>query len=376
MNLTTKQQLRIDVISKYLCGKIHREDAELALEVKERQFRRLVKKFKEKGVSSVVHGNFGLVPNNKTPPEIEHQIIELYKKKYLGLNVSHFREKLYEEQLYYIPSYATIRRILSESKLMKKYSKSGKRVHKSRLRYEKEGIMVQIDGSHHAWFPSRICCLTAAIDDATGKILSAKFSAAETTFDTMNVIEEVITKYGCFQILYSDKAGIYGGGKREGFTNVNRAMEKLGIISLQANSPQAKGRIERLFRTLQDRLISELRIRNINTIEGANLFLREQFIPSFNSKFSVVPTIIEPAYKALPDNVDLKEIFCMTEFRTVHSGQIIFFQSNKYLITTDLGISLENREIEIRIYRDNSIKFFYLGREIQFKRLETAKRAA
>ena len=114
-----------------------------------------------------------------------------------------------------------------------------------------------------------------AIDDATGKILAAKFTPTETTFAAMDVVEQIINKYGVFQMLYSDKAGIYGGGKREGFTNMNRAMNELGIISIQANSPQAKGRIERLFKTLQDRLCSEIRLRGIKNIEAANRYLEE-----------------------------------------------------------------------------------------------------
>ena len=143
-----------------------------------------------------------------------------------------------------------------------------------RKRYEKEGIMVQIDGSHHRWIRQhQPFCLTVGIDDATGKILAARFTETETTFASMDIAEEIIKKYGIFQMLYSDKAGIYGGGKRDGFSNMNRAMRDLGIIPIQANSPQAKGRVERVFRTLQSRLVSEIGLRGLRSIKEANEYL-------------------------------------------------------------------------------------------------------
>lgn len=173
--------------------------------------------------------------------------------------------------------------------------------------------MVQIDGSHHKWFGHQMSCLIAAIDDATGKILGAKFSKTETTFDTMDVIEQMIRNHGLFQMLYSDKAGIYTNHKREGFTSVSLAMRKLEIIPIQADTPQAKGRVERLFRTLQSRLVSELKLKNISTIEDANTFLQTSFIKYFNDKFSVEPQSTLSAYRSLSSNIDLNEILVKTE---------------------------------------------------------------
>jgi hypothetical protein len=213
------------------------------------------------------------------------------------------------------------------------------------------------------------------MDDATGKILSAKFSKTETSLDTMDVIEQAIKQYGRFQLLYSDKAGIYGNGKREGFTNVTRALKQLDILSVLANSPQAKGRIERLWGTLQSRLVSEMRIRNISNIKDANEYLPE-FIEYFNKKFSVLPESCESAYRPLPAGIDLDKIFCMIEERVVHNGNRIFVDNKILIINTNLGYSLRNRIVEIKMYRDGTRKFFIDTKEVEVEELRSLKKAA
>jgi hypothetical protein len=294
MKLTAKQQIRVDVISKFLFGEIHYQDACKALEIKERQFRRIVKAFREDSVQSVIHSNKGRKPSYKLDNGLRIKILLLYIRKYLGLNIVHFREKLSDEDISYIPCYGTLRNILLTERLISPQIKRPRKAHPMRKRYKKEGLMIQIDGSHHRWIPKNLpCCLTIAIDDATGKILSGKFTKTETTFASMDIVEDVIRKNGVFGILYSDRAGIYGGGKRDGFSNMNRAMKEVGITSIQANTPQAKGRVERAFRTLQNRLVAELRLRFIDGIKEANEYLRNVFIPEFNRKFEVVPVQIK-----------------------------------------------------------------------------------
>ncbi len=232
MKISAKQQIRIDVISKYMSGKLYYKDAIEILGIKERQFRRLVKSFKEKGLLSVIHSNSGKSPPNKTNERVVNQIVSLYRGRYRGLNLVHFIEKLKDHNIK-APSYGTIRSILLKAKLIDPKIKKKKRSYARRQRYESEGLMVQIDGSHHRWIHGMLpICLTIAVDDASGRIVGGKFSGTETTFAAMDVVEQVLLKEGVFQILYSDKAGIYGGGKRDGFSNMNRAMEELGILSV------------------------------------------------------------------------------------------------------------------------------------------------
>lgn len=377
MYLTTKEQLRIEILSKYIDGNINREHAQISLEVGERQFRRIVKRFKQNGFLSIRHGNHGKIPKNKISKELENKISSLAKIKYSGFNMTHFFEKLLKENLEMpIPSYSTIRRVLTEKKIYKPKKRRSKRPHRSRNRYEREGIMVQIDGSHHIWFGSQKSCLIVAIDDATGKIVGAKFSKTETTLDTMDVIEQVLFNHGTFQILYSDRAGIYDNHKREGFTNVTRAMKKLGICTILAYSAEAKGRVERLNRTLQDRLISELRLRGIDTMEEANAFLLGEFLEYFNKLFSVLPVNPESAFKKLPAEININEIMCMVEERSIGCGLNISLDNQKYVVKWHPNTPIRGKRVEVRTYRNGIKKFFIEDEEIQVEKLEKYKRAA
>ncbi len=378
MNLTTKQQIRVDIISKYLGGGLHYEDACNALEISERQFRRIVKAFREDGIQSVFHGNKKRTPCNKISSGLRFKIINLYRDRYFGLNLVHFIEKLKEcDELEKIPSYSTIRNILLSSCLISPQVKRSRKSRPMRKRYEKEGIMVQIDGSHHRWFSHKLPhCLTLAMDDATGKILGAKFTKTETTFASMEVVKKIIEKHGTFQILYSDNAGIYGGGKRSGFSNMNRAMRELDIIPIQANSPQAKGRVERAFRTLQSRLISELRLNNIENCEEANRFLEDVYIDKFNAQFAVEPESKQTAYKPLSGKVHLNETFTVRTSRVVQSGEILSIDGNYLLLDHGFSESLFKKQVEVRKYPNGDTRVFYHGKELEWKHYERGVSAA
>lgn len=379
MKLSSSQQLRIDVISQYLNGQLFSEDACAALRIRERQFRRIVKSFRVNGIQSVLHGNKNKIPINKTPDTQMSLILKLFKSRYDGLNLSHFMEKLHEfhfDELTKIPSYCSVRNYFLKQGVLTESTRKKSKVHRMRKRYEKEGIMVQIDGSHHRWIRQhQPFCLTVGIDDATGKILAAKFTETETTFASMDVVEEIIKKYGIFQMLYSDKAGIYGGGKRDGYSNMNRAMRDLGIIPVQANSPQAKGRVERVFRTLQSRLVSEIGLRGIRSIKEANDYL-ETFLNEFNAKFAKVANDETNAYVKAND-FDLNEIFTMRDDRVVGSGHVINYDSARYLVDSESKDSLFKKHVEIRRYRNGDFKMYlYSGEELSFKLLESEKMAA
>lgn len=380
MKLNSSQQLRIDVISQYLNGQIFVEDACASLRIKERQFRRIVKSFRETGIHSVLHGNKNKSPINKIPDTQMSLILRLFKTRYDGLNLLHFIEKLHTfhfDEFSKIPSYCAIRNYFLKQGVLTSSTRKKSKVHRMRKRYEKEGIMVQIDGSHHHWIKRHEqFCLTVGIDDATGKILGAKFTPTETTFASMDVVEEIINNYGLFQMLYSDKAGIYGGGKRDGYSNMNRAMRDLGIIPVQANSPQAKGRVERVFRTLQSRLVSELGLQGIRNIQDANEYLKI-FVKEFNFKFSIFAADHENAYLKRADMPDLNEIFTMREDRVVGSGHVVSYEGVKYLVDSEVMDSLFKRHIEIRRYRNGDLRMFlYSGEELSFKLLESEKMAA
>ncbi|MBF0208677.1 MAG: helix-turn-helix domain-containing protein [Oligoflexia bacterium] len=237
--INRKVQIRVDILAKYLEGLIDRKAASQSLELSERQFSRLVKSYRQHGVLSLFHGNKGKTPKNKTLEEIEERIKMLFRTKYVGFNIKHFWEKLKDELQHFRPSYTTVRRILIASGSLHLRKRAPNKNRRLRSRYESEGIMIQIDGSTHQWFGDQKSCLIAGIDDATGKILGAKFSISETTFATMDVLVDILKRKGRFHLLYSDKAGIYDNKKREGFSNVARALRELDIHSILAHSPQA-----------------------------------------------------------------------------------------------------------------------------------------
>ena len=373
MRLTAKQKIRVDIISQYMSGKLYYRDAINSLEISERHFRRLVKRFRKDGISSVLHQNTGKPPPNKISNTDTTQIIRLYKTTYKGLNIAHFIEKLRDNEGMIPPSYSTVRRILINENIIGKSFKRAKRSHPRRQRYSKEGIMVQIDGSHHRWIHGvDMMCLTAAIDDATGKILGAKFTPTETTFAAMDVTEQIIKNYGVFQMLYSDRAGIYGGGKRDGYSNMNRAMRTLGIVPIQAGSPQAKGRVERLFKTLQDRLCSEMRLSGVKNIKEANLFLKG-YILKFNEQFGVKAVDPELGYRELDTHINLDDVFTMITLRKVQSGEVVHLNSTKYILQSD--ISLVGKEAEVREYRDGRMEIYVLGEKVEYNYYDHFKRA-
>lgn len=373
MKLSTKKQLRVDILTKYISGKIYYLDAIQSLEISERQFRRLVKEFKKEGIQSIVHGNSGKSPPNKMKASDVTKIVRLYKTIYSGMNVVHFLEKLKELEDMTPPSYSTLRNILLRENLISPTMKRKKRNYPRRVRYEKEGLMVQIDGSHHRWiYGEEMFCLTAAIDDATGKILGGKFTKTETTFAAMDVVEQIIKNYGVFQMLYSDRAGIYGG-KRDGYSNMNRAMRELGVVPVQAYSPQAKGRVERLFKTLQGRLVSEMRLAGIKNIDEANEFLLN-YIEVFNQQFGKRAKSVEVAYKKLPRDVNLDEVFTMVTHRKVQSGEVISFKNQKFVLRT--RESLAGHEADLKHYRDGRLEIFVKGEKVDFMEFEELKNAA
>lgn len=374
MKINSKKQLRVDILSQYISGKVYYLDAIKSLEISERQFRRLVKEFKQDGIKSVIHKNTGKSPPNKLKDSQRTKIVRLYKSIYRGMNVTHFIEKLKEVEGIEPPSHTTVRKILLAEKLISPTMKRKRKSYPRRIRYEKEGLMVQIDGSHHRWIVgSEMICLTAAIDDATGKILGAKFTNTETTFAAMDVAEQIITKYGLFQMLYSDKAGIYGHGKRDGYSNMNRAMQDLGIIPVQANSPQAKGRIERLFKTLQSRLVQELRIAGVETMGEANLFLRG-YIETFNKQFGVKAVNPVTGYRELEAGMNLDEIFSVVKFRKVQQGEIVSYDSKRYLVKGKE--SLVGHEADVKMYRDGRMEIHVLGEKVEYSLFEDMKKAA
>jgi hypothetical protein len=225
-------------------------------------------------------------------------------------------------------------------------------------------MMIQFDGSNHVWFGDVRSDLIGGIDDATGIVVGAEFFFGETSNNSLKVIRSIVDNYGLPESFYMDQAGIYGKIDREWESQISRAFEQTGIRLIIASSSQAKGRIERLWRTFQDRLLAELSFHSITEMDEANKFLKEEFIPSYNLQFSVEAQEDESAYrKNVFGNLDI--IFCKKIQRKIMSGNIFSWDNVTWMI--DEVKSYSGREININTHLDGSYSFDMLGRKIHCK---------
>jgi hypothetical protein len=362
--MSAQEQLELDVIVKISSGLIGRKEGQQILDVSERTLRRYLQGYQAEGVLFVKHGNCNRTPINRTDEDLKKRILDLVVSKYYDFNMTHCLEKLKQAENIE-QKRETFRLWCHETGMVKRAKRRSSKVRRQRTRMQQTGLMLQMDGSPHHWFGGKPSCLIGAIDDADGDVPFAEFFPAEDTISCMRVLEQIVRKVGLFHILYVDKAGIFGGQKRSNFSQVKRALKELGIHIIFAHSPEAKGRIERLWNTLQDRLIPEMRIRNIQSYEVANCFLQEQFLPNeYAPKFKVQPGNLQTAYKPIPNGIDLHEIFCLKEDRSVNRDHTYSWNNELYRIESSLKHSIWKQKIEIRTYQDLSWKVFFAGREL------------
>lgn len=326
-----------------------------------RQAQRIISRIETEDFLGVFHKNLGKTPHNKTPEVVEAQIKDWLEFKYNGFNLVHFREMVVKNEQYpRLPKKSTIHSIARKHNLVKGPRRAKRRSFKPRPRMPREGMLVQFDGSEHVWFGNHKSDLIAAIDDATGKILAAEFFYGEKSLHSMKVIKKVIDDNGLPEAFYFDQAGIYGKLDYEWESQIARAFNQLNIQLILASSPQAKGRVERLFRTLQDRLLAELNFYDIETIEEANIFLKE-FIVRFNEQFGVVPEEEEKAYRAnVFGRLDL--IMCKKERRKINVGNIFSYDAVTWLI--DDKRCYRGREMNINTHIDGRQSFDIMGKEV------------
>jgi transposase-like protein len=302
-----KESYRFQIISKYLNGDIQKPEAAQLLQLSERQVSRISIKISHKTIWYWVK-QAGLVPTNRK------------------------RRKI-------------------------------KRIHRERL--PQEGLLLQMDGSHHKWNGKDEWCLITAIDDATSNIPHAEFFKGETTIACMKVLKKIIETKGVPKAIYTDKAGWTGGMKRTDFSQFQRACEKLGIQIVYANSPEAKGRIERAFRTFQDRLIPEMRSKKIKTMKNANQYVQDQFLKNYWNRENVVkPLNKETAYSPLDPYKNLDQILVIESRRKIGSDHTVSWDGKRYKI--DSGrYSFAGYKAVFREGLDGSLKVYVMENEVK-----------
>lgn len=345
--LKQKDLKRATLIEACINGQCTVKQVATALGLSERRVKQIKKEVKENGVKSIQHGNRGRKPKNTISDETRKTILNLRSTyQYELSNFKHFQELLKERENIDI-SYSALYNILHKAgfKSPKKHRKS--KLHHRRKRKESEGMMLQADGTPFDWFGTgEKYSLHGFIDDATGKITGLYMCKNECLLGYLEVLRQTLENYGIPISLYPDKYSVFFppkkvndhltieeqlNGRQKGITQFGRIVEELGIEMFPANSPQAKGRIERLWETLQSRLVTEFRINNITSIEMANDFLL-QYINIYNSKFAIQASNSKSVFLKLPKKYNLDELLCVRFERTIDNAGVFSIKNSKFQI--------------------------------------------
>jgi transposase len=344
--MTKKELVRVHVIKSLIEDKMTSRDASEVLNLSERQIKRLKVGVKKDGEVFVIHKNRGRKPKHTIPGEIRDKIVFLARNKYKGVNYTHLAELLREHEGVTI-SQSSVSRILKAKGIKSPRKHRPPKPHRTRERKPQEGLLLQMDASPYEWLPGIKCSLHGAIDDARGNITGLYFCEHECLNGYLEVKRQTILAYGLPVSVYVDRHTIFKApsnakltiddeleGKTLAYTQFSRAMQELSVGIIYAYSPQAKGRIERLWETLQDRLTLELRFAGIKSIKEANAFL-PGFIKRFNAHFAIVPREPQSAYRPLGEHINIDYILCRKETRKVSHGSTFSFGGQIYQLSKD-----------------------------------------
>ena len=380
LTLNRKEQNRVIIMNQVESKQIAIIQAGLLLKVSERQAWRLLAAYRKEGAAGLAHGNRERKPMNALSEELSQKVIELAGSKYRGFNHTHLTEKLAEcEQLHL--SRSSVRSLLLKNGIRSPRKRQAPRHRSRRERYPREGMLLQTDGSMHDWLEGRgpKLCLIGAIDDATNKVPYALFQEQETTEGYMKMLQKIVLSQGIPLALYHDRHSIFEIDEevkasleeqlngQEPQTQLGRLLEELGIESIAAHSPQAKGRIERLWGTFQDRLTSELRLAGAMTMEEANRVLA-WFLPLYNQKFAVTSAEPEIAYRQIENGFKAEEHFCFKHRRTVGADNVVRFNHHRLQVLPSLDrLSYALCKVEVQERLDGSLAIYYQGNPLDIE---------
>ena len=370
-----KRHLRIGIITKFIDGDLSRSKAAELAGISERQVTRIAKEVKDLGAGATLHKNTGNRPSNSITAEMEAAILEIYsRQEYNNVNFLHFCDSLRDRHGIAIP-YPSLVSILKRHKKESPKKHKRRKLHKRRRRKECPGELIQIDASPFYWLRNgKTYALHGAIDDATGKVVGLYLCENECRLGYFEVMRQCVLNFGVPLSLYSDRHTIFRSpkegkltteellhGKEKKLTQFGRAMDELGVNIIFARTAQAKGRVERMWETLQSRLPIELALGCIKTIESANDYLQTYIIPYFNSKWAVQAEG-GPIYVPLREDVDIDTIICVKEKRKTDNAGVFSF-GNKAFQVVDAGFPIipKGQRIEILISLRIGIMVSYKG---------------
>ncbi len=372
--LSMRESDRIGVIEEVVEKRLKQREAALRLWLSVRQVKRLVARYRAQGLSGLVSNRWGKRSNHAIAAPVRREVLGLVRARYADFGPSFACEKLVEVHGHRL-SAETLRRWMIEDGLWRPQVRNEVRTHPLRQRRERLGEWVQIDGSSHDWFEGRgsRCTLIVYVGDATSRLLAAGFWSAETTEACMETTRAHLSVYGRPVAYYSDRYGVFRVNRleREGeVTRFVRALRTLDIESIHANSPQAKGRVERANRTLQDRLVKEMRLRGIGSLEAGNACL-PAFMADYNRRFAVAPRNPTDARRAVWHNDrELDLILCEQHIRKVTRHLAVHFNGNTYQIMGQgKGYRLRGTTVTVCKDYDGRVTVLQGGRELSVRLL-------
>lgn len=372
--MTSKDVLRSQVMAQVLDGKLDQAEAAVRLQITVRQVKRLKRRMLAEGTEGLLSKKRGKPSNRRTPPEKLAKAVSLIGAHYADFGPTLACEKLREVHQIEL-SVETVRKAMLGAGLWTARRGAKARTHAMRERRARRGELIQIDGSPHDWFEGRAprCCLLVFIDDATSELTGLRFVDSETTLNYMSLLEEHILNHGLPAALYSDRHSIFQvnkGDKKDASdaqTQFARALEQLGIEGIQANSPQAKGRVERANQTLQDRLVKEMRLQGISSQDAANAWL-PHYIRDYNRRFAVVPVCTEDGHVPYAGTREaLRRILSVHTPRRLSNNLSCQFEGVLYqVLSADQGLALRGAGVTLVSHHAGATEMLWQGRVLPY----------
>ena len=370
--MSQKEAQRLAVLNQVLQGRMSQAVAASALRLSLRQVKRLCRQLRDQGAPGLVSKRRGVPSNRRIDAALKEHFVAIVRERYGDFGPELAREYLAREHGFE-HSTETLRGWMVQAQLWQPKRRRGQRMHSPRQRRACCGELVQIDGSHHDWFEGRApkCCLIAFIDDATGQVLAARFFASETTQGYLGLLREHASAHGLAGAYYSDRHGIFTKHDPEDPqpTQFERALLQLEIESICARTPQAKGRVERLFQTLQDRMCKAMRVQGISGIEAANAWLAG-YLAQHNERFAVQPRSVADAHRPWLGSPEQLDRICSVHHRRHLGAQLSCqFQGDVVQIEPSEPAAPHGRAVvDIAQYADGRIEVLYRGQPLRHRR--------
>jgi len=370
--MTQKAVDRLEVIQQVAIKQLRQQDAARQLGLSVRQIKRLLVRFREDGAAGLISGRLGRQPGNALSEAVRQEVLGLVRTHYADFGPTLACEKLAERHDHRL-SAETLRQWMIAEGLWKPKVRKSTRIYQRRPRRPCRGELIQIDGSPHDWFEGRgsRCTLIVFIDDATSELMALRLVPAETTQAYMETLRDYLTQHGRPVALYSDKHSIFRVNRvdHEGeLTQFTRAIKTLDIEPIHANTPQAKGRVERANQTLQDRLVKELRLADISDMKAANAFL-PSFIRDYNQRFAVPPHSVSDAHRSVLHNAaELDLIFCRHETRKLSKNLALQYKNREYQLTEQgNGYRLRGEQVTVCEAFDGTVSLLHKGCPVSYR---------